>query len=184
MRISKVYTRSGDAGETSLASGARVSKSSLRVCACGDVDELNSFIGLVRCHLAQPPVAELLEQVQNHLFVLGADLATPADGNTPPIRRIASQEVSSLENAIDQHNASLPPLQEFILPAGNESGSLLHIARAVARRAERTLVVLAQAEPVNPLALAYLNRLSDLLFVLARLANRQGGSSEVFARFH
>ena len=188
MRISKVYTRSGDAGQTSLASGERVSKASLRVSAYGEVDELNSLLGLARTKLADPEIQKLLERVQNDLFVLGADLSTPVSdysaAHLPSIRRIRPAEVESLEKAIDRYNDTLPPLEEFILPAGNEAGALLHVARAVARRAERATVHLAAAEKLNPEALAYLNRLSDLLFVLARVVNREGGSAEVFARFH
>lgn len=186
MRISKVYTRGGDGGQTSLASGARASKDSLRVCAYGEVDELNSFLGLARTKIAGTELQRLLEQIQNDLFILGADLAAPlpAGGKQDPIRRISQVEVEILERAIDHYNEMLPSLEEFILPAGNEAGALLHVTRAVARRAERETVRLAQAENINPQALIYLNRLSDLLFVLARVANRQGGSSEVFAQFH
>ena len=193
MRISKVYTRTGDQGQTSLASGDRVSKASLRVSAYGAVDELNSFLGLARTKIAGADPRQagtglqpLLEEIQNHLFVLGADLAAPlaAAGQPDPIRRISPAEVETLEKAIDRHNETLPPLKEFILPAGNEAGALLHVARAVARRAERETVRLAQTEDINPQAMTYLNRLSDLLFVLARVANRQGGESEVFAQFH
>lgn len=186
VRISKVYTRTGDQGQTSLANGERSGKDSLRVCAYGEVDELNSLLGLVRAKSAGAELQQLLEHIQNDLFVLGADLAAPlpADAKQDPMRRISPAEVESLEKAIDRHNESLPPLKEFILPAGNEVGALLHVARAVARRAERETVRLAQAESINAQALIYLNRLSDLLFVLARVANRQGGSSEVFAQFH
>ena len=188
MRISKVYTRTGDEGQTSLANGQRVSKHSLRVCAYGEVDELNSFLGLARTKIAGVEIQKLLEQIQNDLFVLGADLAAPypdsASAKADPIRRISSREVKILEKAIDHYNETLPPLKEFILPAGNEAGVLLHVARAVARRAERETVRLAQAENINPQASIYLNRLSDLLFVLSRVANRQAGFSEVFAQFH
>ena len=199
MRISKVYTRGGDAGKTSLASGARISKASLRVSAYGDVDELNSFLGLARARIADQALQQLLGQIQNDLFVIGADLATPVPDPAPnsapnstkaksgSMRRVSQGEVESLEKAIDLYNESLPPLKEFILPAGNEAGALLHVARAVARRAERGAVRLsedaAEAGKINPQAIAYLNRLSDLLFVLARVVNRQGGSAEVFAEF-
>ena len=188
MRITKVYTRSGDEGQTSLGTGERVSKASPLVCAYGEVDELNSFLGLARTKIADPELLKLLERIQNELFVLGADLAVPlpdpAQGESDRQRRIRPAEIESLEKAIDHYNETLPPLQEFILPAGNEAGALLHVARAVARRAEREVVRLAQAEKLNPHVLVYLNRLSDLLFVLARVANRQGGSTEVFAKFH
>jgi len=188
MRITKVYTRSGDSGETSLATGERVSKSSLRVTAYGDVDELNSGLGLACCKISDGGILHLLVQIQNQLFVLGADLATPQPESTDrrknSIRRITAAEVESLEQVIDHYNETLPPLQEFILPGGCEAGALLHAARAVARRAERTGVSLAQKEKVNPQALIYLNRLSDLLFVLARVVNRQSSSPETAAEFH
>jgi cob(I)alamin adenosyltransferase len=188
MRITKVYTKTGDTGETSLATGERVSKASPRVAACGDVDELNSLLGLACCKIDDSGILQILQQVQNQLFVLGADLSTPQpeskDRRKDTIRRIAAAEVESLENTIDHYNESLPPLQEFILPGGCEAGALLHVARAVARRAERSGVGLEQTEKVNPQALIYLNRLSDLLFVLARVVNRQSGAAESFADFH
>ena len=220
MRISKVYTRTGDEGQTSLGTGERVSKASQRVCAYGDVDELNSFLGLARTKIADPELQRLLERIQNELFVLGADLAVPlpdssqgrlalpvlpvpsdlprwesrgvegsaAEGSavkgTDRQRRISPAEIENLEKTIDRYNETLPPLEEFILPAGNEAGAVLHVARAVARRAEREVVRLTQTEKLNPHVLVYLNRLSDLLFVLARVANRQGGGGEVFAQFH
>jgi cob(I)alamin adenosyltransferase len=188
MRITKVYTKSGDGGQTSLATGKRVSKASLRVAAYGDVDELNSLVGLVASKISDKNILKLLTQIQNHLFVLGADLATPppeaADRRGDKIRRIAVAEVESLERAVDHYNEALPPLEEFILPGGCEAGAWLHVARAVARRTERAGVGLAQQERVNPQALIYLNRLSDLLFVLARVLNRQSGSPETVADFH
>ena len=186
-RISKVYTKTGDQGQTSLVNGERVSKASLRVEAYGAVDELNSFLGLARNKITGTEIQKLLEQIQNDLFVLGADLATPVEakgGVSISIRRITAVEVEMLEKEIDHYNAGLPDLKEFILPAGSETGSLLHVARAVSRRAERAAVRLAEAEKISDPAMIYLNRLSDLLFVLARVANRQGGSSEVFAQFH
>ena len=187
MRISKVYTRTGDEGETSLGTGARASKASGRVRAYGEVDELNSFLGLARTKIANTAVQALLAKMQNELFILGADLAVPLPGlsHVPDRqRRISQAEIEGLEAAIDHYNEMLPPLEEFILPGGNEAGAALHVARAVARRAERDVVHLMQSETLNPHILPYLNRLSDLLFVLARAANRQAGSDEVFARFH
>ena len=188
MRISKVYTRTGDEGQTSLGSGERASKASPRVSGYGEVDELNSFLGLARTKIADAELLQLLERIQNELFVLGADLAVPLPDASQTVpgrqRRVSAAEIEHLEQAIDRYNETLPPLQEFILPAGNEAGALLHVARAVARRAEREVVHLAQSEKLNPHVLIYLNRLSDLLFVLARVANRQGGSGEVFAEFH
>lgn len=183
MRVTKVYTRTGDEGETSLVSGERVSKASARVCAYGEADELNSFLGLARTRIADQQIQQLLERIQNELFVLGADLAAPVS-DTASIRRISPAEVEGLEKAIDRYNETLPPLEEFILPGGNEAAALLHVARAVARRAEREVVLLARAEKINPGVILYLNRLSDLLFVLARVASRQGGSAEVLAQFH
>ncbi|MBI2815766.1 MAG: cob(I)yrinic acid a,c-diamide adenosyltransferase [Acidobacteria bacterium] len=185
-RITKVYTRTGDQGQTSLANGDRAWKDSPRVCAYGEVDELNSLLGLVRTKIVGTEIQQLLEQVQNDLFVLGADLATPdaAPAAAASIRRISKAEVEMIEKQIDHYNQTLPALKEFILPAGNETGALLHVARAVARRAERCIVSLSRAEKVNDQAVIYLNRVSDLLFVLARVANRHGGSSEVYAQFH
>jgi cob(I)alamin adenosyltransferase len=188
MRITKVYTRTGDDGQTSLATGERVSKASLRVSAYGDVDELNSLLGLARCRITDPPIQQLLHDIQNGLFVLGADLATPfppaGSGKADPMRRVSAADIASLERAIDRHNESLPPLEEFILPGGSEPGAWLHLARAVARRAERVVVLAAQSEKINPQVLIYLNRLSDLLFVLARVVNRQAGATESPAQFH
>lgn len=187
MRISKVYTRTGDEGETSLGTGMRASKASPRVRAYGEVDELNSFLGLARTKIADTAFHELLEKIQNELFILGADLAVPLPGlsHVPDRqRRISQLEIDGLEAAIDHYNESLPPLEEFILPGGNEAGSMLHVARAVARRAEREVVHLTHSETLNPLILSYLNRLSDLLFVLARVANRRAGADETFAEFH
>jgi cob(I)alamin adenosyltransferase len=188
MRITKVYTRTGDEGQTSLATGERVSKAAPRVAAYGDADELNSLVGLARCRITEPSLQALLQQIQNHLFVLGADLSTPlvpAEGETVrTIRRVALAEVEWLEQAIDRYNNTLPPLEEFVLPGGCEAGALLHLARAVARRAERAAVSLAHTEKINPHALVYLNRLSDLLFVLARAVNRGHGQAESPAQFH
>ena len=187
MRISKVYTRTGDEGETSLGTGVRASKASPRVRAYGEVDELNSFLGLARTKIADVALQELLAKIQNELFILGADLAVPLPGlsHVPDRqRRVSQAEIEGLETAIDHYNKALPPLEEFILPAGNEAGAMLHVARAVARRAEREVVHLTQSENLNPHVLSYVNRLSDLLFVLARAANRRGGSDEVFAQFH
>jgi cob(I)alamin adenosyltransferase len=186
MRITKVYTKTGDEGLTSLATGERVSKASLRVFAYGDVDELNSLLGLAVTRVIELEYQRLLQEIQNGLFVLGADLATPfpAEGKPDLVRRISTKEIESLELAIDRYNETLPPLEEFILPGGSEPGAWLHLARAVARRAERVAVLAAQSEKINPLALIYLNRLSDLLFVLARVVNRQAGAPETPAQFH
>jgi cob(I)alamin adenosyltransferase len=180
MRITRVYTKSGDQGETSLVDGSRVSKADLRVAAYGDVDELNSLLGLARVGLSDAQIDALLGRLQNELFVLGADLATPAGTAVP---RVTAELVGGLEREIDELMNEIEPLREFILPGGNQLGALLHLARTVARRAERTVVALAAREAVTPEAAHYLNRLSDLLFVLARVANKRGGTAETAANF-
>ncbi|HEX4947827.1 MAG TPA: cob(I)yrinic acid a,c-diamide adenosyltransferase [Blastocatellia bacterium] len=180
MRITKVYTKAGDAGETSLVGGQRVSKASVRVAAFGDVDELNSLLGVARTFLADQAMDETFGRIQNELFVLGADLASPMD---VPLRRVDESMVSDLEQLIDKLLEELEPLQEFILPGGNQAGALLHLARTVGRRAERSVVALAAQEATNPQALIYLNRLSDFLFVAARVVNRRAGVREHLAQF-
>src|SRR5215216_4992127 len=180
MRISKVYTRTGDKGETSLVGGERVSKASLRVETYGEVDELNSIIGLVRARLNDEAIDITLGSIQNDLFTLGSDLASTSDVKVP---RIGEAFITVLEHTADQYLSELEPLKEFILPGGSEAGAVLHLARTVARRAERRVVQLAEAEEVNPLAVVYLNRLSDLLFILARVVNRRAGIAEVMTDF-
>jgi cob(I)alamin adenosyltransferase len=180
MRISKVYTKTGDKGETSLVGGARVSKASPRVEAYGDVDELNSIIGLARASLQDDQIDETLSLIQNDLFTLGADLASPSEIEVP---RIQTSFVETLEELSDRFLAELEPLKEFILPGGSKAGATLHLARTVARRAERRAVKLSEAEDVNELAVVYLNRLSDLLFILARVVNRRGGVPEKMTDF-
>jgi cob(I)alamin adenosyltransferase len=176
VKLDKIYTRGGDSGETSLGNGARVAKSSTRVASYGDVDEANSILGIVRLYTEGPEDA-LLARIQNDLFDLGADLCTPIeeDPKYPPLRITAGQ-VDWLEAQIDRMNEDLPALSSFILPGGSPAAAFLHQARTVVRRAERLLVTLL-AEPdeaVNRLALMYLNRLSDLLFVLSRYVNGKG----------
>ncbi len=180
LRITKVYTKTGDAGQTSLVSGARVSKADLRVCGYGDVDELNSLLGVTRTFPLDKELEALLGRLQHELFTLGADLATPSG---TPVPRVDEELVTRLEQTIDQYLAELEPLREFILPGGSQAGAMLHLARTVARRAERSVVALMEREAVNEHALRYLNRLSDLLFVLARAANRRAGTSEQSAQF-
>jgi cob(I)alamin adenosyltransferase len=180
MRISKVYTKTGDKGETSLVGGARVSKASLRVEAYGDVDELNSIIGLSRAALQDGQIDEALSLIQNDLFTLGADLASPSEIEVP---RIQTSFVEALEELSDRFLAELEPLKEFILPGGSKAGATLHLARTVARRAERRAVKLSEAENVNELAVVYLNRLSDLLFILARVVNRRSEVAEKMTDF-
>lgn len=175
--LTRIYTRTGDKGKTSLGNGARVGKHDLRVEAYGTVDEANAVIGLARLH-AGPEMMGLLELLQNDLFDLGADLCTPAaDDEAPGSRlRMVQSQVDRLEAEIDAANEKLAPLTSFILPAGTPLAAHLHHARTVVRRAERLMVALAEAEAVSPVAIIYANRLSDLLFVLARLANANGAA--------
>ena len=175
VKLTKIYTRGGDGGETSLGDGARVSKTDVRVAAYGDVDETNAALGLVRPH-ADPDIDAVLARIQNELFDLGADLCTPEAENPkyPPLR-VTEDQVKRLEADIDGFNADLEPLNSFVLPAGVPAAGFLHLARATARRAERSIVALAGRQPINPAAVKYINRLSDLLFVLARAANARGG---------
>lgn len=181
VRLSRIYTRTGDDGTTGLASGVRVSKDSVRVCAYGDVDEANCAIGLsiVEADRAsEPDIAVLLRSIQHDMFDLGADLATPItpDENPTMALRVVMTQTIRLENAIDLYNARLKPLTSFVLPGGTPLSAALHLARTVTRRAERTAISLWLAEPasVNPESIKYLNRLSDLLFVLSRNANGDG----------
>lgn len=172
----RIYTRTGDKGETGLFSGQRVRKDSTRVEAYGAVDELNNYIGLLRAEPLPADVDGALLQIQRDLFTLGADLATPAEGRrADKAPRIEERHVQSLEKSIDDFDGQLPPLRSFILPAGPRSAALAHVARGVARRAERRIVTLAAEETIAPAAIQYVNRLSDLLFVIARLlAHKQG----------
>jgi cob(I)alamin adenosyltransferase len=175
VRLTRIYTRGGDRGETSLGDGSRVPKHAPRVAAFGTVDEANAAIGLARLH-ADADIDAMLCRIQNDLFDLGADLCTPEGGRRGAgALRIAATQVDRLEREIDIMNASLRPLDSFILPGGSATAAHLHLARTVVRRAERLVSELAQREPVNPEALKYLNRLSDHLFVLGRRANDNGG---------
>jgi cob(I)alamin adenosyltransferase len=180
MRITKVYTKAGDGGETSLVGGARVSKSSARVEAYGDVDELSSLIGLARAMLNDKEIQEALGVIQNDLFTLGADLASPSEIEVP---RIDEPFIARLEELADRFLSELEPLKEFILPGGSQAGATLHLARTVARRAERRTVALSGIEELNPQTIVYLNRLSDLLFILARAVNRRAGVTETMTDF-
>jgi cob(I)alamin adenosyltransferase len=180
MRITRVYTKSGDAGETSLVDGSRVSKADPRVVAYGDVDELNSWLGLARVGLADQQLDEALAKIQNELFIVGADLASPVSIEVP---RIRDEQILELEKLIDSLLEELEPLQEFILPGGAKFGAMLHLARTVARRAERSVVALGATSEINEGTLRYLNRLSDLLFVMARVANKREGVKERAAVF-
>jgi len=179
VKLDKIYTRGGDKGETSLSDGTRLSKTSLRITAIGDVDEANSAIGLARAGLPKDhSLTEILARIQNDLFDLGADLAMPGDDPTDGNLRVQENQVKRLESEIDIVNEPIAPLTSFVLPGGSDAASRIHLARAIARRAERATTALAEAEPVNRLALHYLNRLSDLLFVAARAEN-DGGNSDV-----
>ncbi len=173
VRLDRIYTRGGDAGETSLGDGARVPKSDLRIAAFGTVDELNSWLGLALARSLPDEFRPWLERVQNELFDLGADLSVPTDEQRERLR-VTGEQVERLEELCDQANDGLEPLRSFVLPGGTEAAAALHFARTICRRAERIAVELSASEPVNPLALAYLNRLSDLLFILARAANAGG----------
>jgi cob(I)alamin adenosyltransferase len=176
----KIYTKTGDGGETGLFGGARVSKADLRVDAYGLTDELNSVLGLVRCEALDAHTAALLEAVQSQLFNLGAELATAPDSKVAlGIPLVGDAEIGALEQAIDQAESELPALKTFVLPGGSRGAALLHLARTVCRRAERKLVRLAASEPVRDDAVRYLNRLSDALFVLARLENLRAGIADV-----
>ena len=173
VKLNKIYTRTGDSGETSLVNGMRISKHARRPSAFGDIDEANSAIGLARLHCADNTKADaMLARIQNDLFDLGADIATPETDN--PALRITESQVSRLETEIDIMNDDLEPLNSFILPGGSAASAWLHLARTVIRRAERHLTKLATEEVVNQAAMRYVNRLSDHLFVLARRLNNNG----------
>lgn len=172
-RLSKIYTRTGDSGTTGLGDGSRTGKDALRIQAYGDLDELNSHIGLVLAHRSTPEITACLSEIQQLLFDLGGDLCIPGRNS------IGQPHIDWLEHWLDHFNADLPLLKEFILPGGDRSAAFCHVARTVCRRAERTAVALAKIEPVDPLALAFLNRLSDFLFVAARILARQDEGAEV-----
>ncbi|MEJ2509308.1 MAG: cob(I)yrinic acid a,c-diamide adenosyltransferase [Gammaproteobacteria bacterium] len=172
-RLSKIYTRTGDEGTTGLGDGRRVDKDHARVEAIGAVDELNSLIGLVLAHDLPPAVRECLTDVQHDLFDLGGELAMPGHSLIP------AHYAGRLEQVLDGFNAKLPELKEFILPAGGQATATCHLARAVCRRAERRVITLGRAETINPPVATYLNRLSDLLFVLARVLSRHESGAEV-----
>ncbi len=183
VRLNKIYTRTGDDGTTGLVDGSRLPKHHARMEAIGAVDEANCAIGLAVVALGDDPMGAVLRRAPNDLFDLGADMATPlADGGdfapSEMVLRMVESQTAWLESAIDDANDQLEPLKSFILPGGSEAAARMHIARASARRAERSVVAMAAQVPVNPAASAYINRLSDLLFVLARLANN-GGRDDV-----
>ena len=175
-RLSQIATRTGDAGTTGLGNNQRVSKSSLRIHAMGEVDELNSQLGLLLCEPLPQDVRALLDAIQHQLFNLGGELSIPG------YELLGSAAVLELDEALAHYNAQLPPLQEFILPAGNRAAAQAHVCRTVARRAERQLVALGNEEALHEAPRQYLNRLSDLLFVLARVLNRADGGDDVYWR--
>jgi cob(I)alamin adenosyltransferase len=176
VRLTRIYTRTGDAGETSLGDGSRVSKLDSRIAAFGTVDELNSLIGSALVAIGEAELRDVLERVQNELFDLGADLSVPlaVEGRL----RVEQSAVDRLEADCDRLNAGLPPLRSFVLPGGTEAAARLHVARTVCRRAEREVLDASFRVDLNPLVLVYLNRLSDLLFILARAANATAGVPE------
>ena len=173
-RLTQIATRTGDDGTTGLGDNRRVSKNSLRVHAMGEVDELNSHIGVLLCEDMPAPVRALLVEVQHQLFNLGGELSIPG------FELLKAEAVLALDAALAEHNATLPKLQEFILPAGSRAASQAHVCRTVARRAERAVVALGAEEALNDTPRQYLNRLSDLMFVLARVLNRMNGGDDVY----
>jgi cob(I)alamin adenosyltransferase len=175
--LTRIYTRTGDAGTTGLVDGSRVSKAEPRLAAIGDVDEANSAIGTASALAAESDTGVMLRRIQNELFDLGADLATPGEDFAPSdmVLRITDGQVARLEGEIDAMNEGLAPLASFILPGGSALAAQIHLARAITRRAERSAVAAAAVAAINPRAIAYLNRLSDHLFVLARQVNAEGG---------
>ena len=175
----KIYTKTGDQGETALYGGERVSKDHLRVNAYGTVDETNAALGMVRAHLNASALDKALENIQNALFDVGADLATPESSSyRKNIVAIDESDVTQLEHLIDSLDSDIEPLQNFILPGGHPASAALQLARTVCRRAERETIHLAHSEPVNEHVVIYLNRLSDVLFTMARVVNAQAGISE------
>ena len=173
-RLTQIATRTGDAGTTGLGDNQRVSKNSLRVHAMGDVDELNSSIGVLLCEEMPQDVREVLVEIQHQLFNLGGELSIPG------FELLKAEAVLHLDKALERYNADLPRLKEFILPAGNRVAALAHVCRTVARRAERAVVALGNEEALKDAPRQYLNRLSDLMFVLARVLNRQNGGDDVY----
>ncbi len=176
----RIYTRTGDSGETGLFGGGRVPKNDARVSAYGDVDELNAVLGVAGAAVQDESIRALLASIQPDLFVVGAHLATPETtrGKRPALPALPAQRVAELERRIDEAEAELPPLDAFVMPGGSRGGAALHHARTVCRRAERAVVALAGAQAIDGDVLVYLNRLSDLLFVLARLENLRAGVEE------
>lgn len=173
-RLSKIYTKTGDQGETGLGDGTRIDKTADRVMAMGDVDELNSLLGLLITQSLADALAAHLQDIQHVLFNLGGELSIPG------AELVLERNVQRLETLIDQYNEDLPPLKEFILPGGNQAAATCHLARAVCRRAERSVISLSKTDVINHHSQTFLNRLSDLLFVVARVIARQAGGAEVY----
>ncbi len=172
-RLSKIYTKTGDKGTTGLGDGARVAKDSLRVQAMGDVDELNSIIGIMQTDVLHPNIHAVLQAIQHDLFDMGGEICMPGHAMVKPER------VTALETQLDEWNETLSPLKEFILPGGSRAAAYCHLARTVCRRAERTMTTLNNQEKITEISLQYINRLSDLLFVLCRILNKNAGISDV-----
>jgi cob(I)alamin adenosyltransferase len=184
-RLTRLYTRRGDGGETSLGGGQRVPKDSQRIIAVGAVDELNALLGLALAQDLSPRLAEILPPIQNELFHLGADLSfLEADKSKHPVPHIEQRHVERLEAVLNELNAIIGPLQNFILPGGSPGAAVLHLARTVCRRAERETVALAREGDIGEFVLRYLNRLSDLLFAAARYENKQRGTAEALWDTH
>ncbi len=178
-RLTKIYTRKGDDGTTALGGGQRVPKDSPRVNAYGTVDELNAAIGVALAHGLSPRLMDVLPTIQNELFNLGSDLAFVEDDKTRhPLPQIEERHIEKLEQLIDELNAAVGPLDNFVLPGGSFGAAQLHLARTICRRAERAVISLSHAEPIGPHVSVYLNRLSDVLFVMARYENKQRGIAE------
>ena len=173
-RLSKIYTRTGDDGTTGLADGTRVLKTSSRIGAMGDVDELNSIIGLLMTESSTQHILAILSDVQNSLFDIGGELALPNQN------LVSEEKVSQIEELLDSMNSALPPLKEFILPGGSRAAAICHQARSICRRAERRLLAVSAEEEISVITLKYINRLSDLLFVMARTLNKDAKHSDVF----
>jgi cob(I)alamin adenosyltransferase len=175
----KIYTKTGDAGTTSLVAGTRVSKASLKIDAYGTVDELNAWIGVLRDHLANESRKDVLKEIQDRLFTLGADLASEPEQTKKKIPDLFDSDVEFLEKQMDEMDENIPPLRLFVLPGGHQAVSFAHVARTVCRRAERLIIALSDEESVNPLIIKYINRLSDYLFVLSRKITVEQKTEEV-----
>ena len=173
-RLSKIYTKTGDHGETGLGDGTRIDKTASRVIAMGDVDELNSQIGILITQCTEDSMLEHLQDIQHVLFNLGGELSIPG------AELVVEKNVLAIESLIDEYNEDLPPLKEFILPGGSQAAATCHLARTVCRRAERSVIRVGKTDPVNNFSQTYLNRLSDLLFVFARVIARQAGGTEIY----